>query len=490
MFPKLNRRGFLAAGFSAIVAQPFLGPRRSRAKTIEPTLYRARPRIVQTVDVLVAGGGPAGVAAALAARRQGAKVLLVEANGQLGGNGTSGLVSHWLGGRLDDCQRWAVGGVFKRMALESVERGFALLPTDPKDGSWSPHGWSHGGLTAGVPFDPYAMAAFLDEQVVSSGIDLSFHSRAIDVVRDENRLTQVIISDKEGLRTVAAAAVVDATGDADLAFYAGCPVRLGRDEDNGMAAATLMFHVIDVEQEELSDYIHRNRARRFRERVAELRQQGEWNFPYDIFISVQLMQPGTLMINTSRLVGIDGTRTESITDGLIRGRRETQELMRLLRKHFPGFSRARIKSVAPVLGIRETRRIRGEFELTVQALNQGLSFADTIGYSAYCWDLPDPERPSENPTHGERREVVPLPFRMMLPRGVDNLICPGRSVSVERPVLGPIRVMAPCMAMGEAAGTAAATVAAANSGFNRLDIDDLRNTLRQNGVIVDWPSSD
>ena len=143
-------------------------------------------------------------------------------------------------------------------------------------------------------------------------------------------------------------------------------------------------------------------------------------------------------------------------------------------------------AVAPLLGVRETRRLRAEYVLTVADLSGGKDYADTIGFSAYGWDLPDPKRPSDNPSHGRKRAVTPIPFRVLVPRPVENLICPGRAVSVERPVLGPIRVMAPCMAMGQAAGQAAAQVISRRIAFTSVDTKALRDALRQGGAGVDW----
>ncbi len=416
--------------------------------------------------------------------------MVLEALGQLGGMGTSGLVSHWLGGRLPDCERWAVGGIFRKMANEAVERGFALLPEEPEHGSVSPHGWTGGMLAAGVPFDPYAMAAYLDERVSNAGIEVSFFSRAIGVRKEDNRISHVLVASPDGLAAVASRAVVDATGNAEMAWRAGCPTDKGRPRDGLMAPATLMFHVFNVDQQALSDYIQQNDATRFREKVKTLRAAGEWPFPYDIVISVQLTQPGTMMINTSRLTDVDGTDTQSLSQGMIRGRRETMQLLSLLRKHFPGFQQARIKAVAPAMGIRETRRIRGAFRLTVSDLNRGRRFSDTIGFSAYGWDLPDPKNPSVNPGHGHHQEVVPIPYRTLLPQRVDNLICPGRVVSVEHAVLGPLRVQAPCMAMGEAAGQACGQIVQNNAAFHDIDIKKLRRQLIDQGAIVEWPVSD
>ena len=124
--------------------------------------------------------------------------------------------------------------------------------------------------------------------------------------------------------------------------------------------------------------------------------------------------------------------------------------------------------------------------LTVEDLHEGKEFEDTIGFSAYGWDLPDPNRPSDNPSHGRKREITPIPYRVMVPSPVENLICPGRAICVERPVLGPLRVMAPCMAMGEAAGQAAGMAVRGKIAFADVDVRALRTGLQENGAIVDW----
>ena len=258
-----------------------------------------------------------------------------------------------------------------------------------------------------------------------------------------------------------------------------------------MAPATLIFCVDRVDRDALANYIERHDAPRFRELIRELRQNGEWPFPYDIFISLQVLDDDVFAINTSRLCGVDGTDVASLTAGLMAGRSETDQLFALMRRHFPGFGRARIRWVAPSLGVRETRRIVGDFCLTVADLAAAREFDDTIAYSSYEWDLPDPREPSLQPMREQKAtkpRFTPVPYRTMLPLPITNLICPGRAISVERDVLGPLRVMAPCMAMGEAAGLAARQVAAGDIAFRDVDTAALRTRLRANGAIVDAPS--
>ena len=485
----LNRRSFLGMAAAGATGACVTGSTASGETAVGDSnrlpFSRELP-LGKPYQVVVCGGGPSGVAAALAARRAGLEVLLVEGQGQLGGMGTSGLVSHWLGGRSQDCREWVVGGLFREMAEEAVGSNFALLPTRAEN--YQPHGW-YAGLAHGIPFDPYAMAAYLDRKMAAAGVDVLLFTQAVDVRVEKGRITHVIVFNKSGLAAVPTTAVIDATGDADLAARSGCPLVEGREEDGLMTPATLQFHVHNVDQEILDEYINQNKTPRFREKIRQLRQAGEWTFPYEIFISVQLHEPGTMMINTSRLCDVDGTDGESVTQGMIRGRDETQELLALMQKHFPGFSQARLKSVAPLLGVRETRRIRGPFVLSVDDLVKGTDFDDTIGLSSYGWDLPDPKRPSHQPMSGKvrrKRPVTPIPYRIMVPGTIENLICPGRAVSVERHVLGPLRVTGPCFAMGQAAGQAAAQVADGRSPFDQINVATLREELRQNGAIIDW----
>jgi len=445
-------------------------------------------------DVVVCGGGPSGCAAALAARREGLKVLVIEGQGQLGGMATSGMVSHWLGGRNQKGE-WVVGGLFRSLAEGAAERGYALLPRLDPDQKYHPFGWLNWFIH-GVPLDPYGMARFLDERMESAGVDVLLFTQAVDVLADGDRITHVVAFNKSGLAAAPARAVVDATGDADMAARSGCEYVQGRGEDGLMTPATLEFHVSHVDRVKLTRFIEEERDPKLRRRIRELRGRGVWPFPYDIFICTQLTEPDTFYVNTIRLVGIDGTDGASVTEGMMRGREEVEKLVAILREHVPGFEHVQLKAVAPLLGVRETRRIVADSTMTVRDLSEGKEFLDTIGFSMYGWDLPDPKKPSVQPfasddARGGYRYTVkkglttPLPYGVMVPRPIRNLICPGRAVSVERQVRGTVRVMAPCMAMGEASGIAASQVVRADVDFFQVDVGQLRQRLRQVGAIVD-----
>lgn len=455
--------------------------------------FRQDIAVVGEYDVVVCGGGPSGCAAALAASREGLSVVLIEGMGQLGGMAVTGLVSQWLGGRTQEGE-WVVGGIFRSLSEEAVKEGYALLPSLNESEKFHPFGW-YNWFIHGVPLDPFAIDLFLDRKMSEAGVHVLLHTQVVNAIVSDNRIEHVIIYNRSGIQAIKAKAVIDATGNADLAFRTNCETIKGRREDGKMTPASLIFHVYNVDQQKLARFIEEENDPKLRKLIQALRMNGEWNFPYDIFIATRLVQEGEFYVNTTRLTGVDGTCGNSISAGMQRGRSEIHELLKIFRKHIPGFENARVKAVAPQLGIRETRRIVGDFVLSVEDLVLDREFEDCIGFSMYGWDLPDPEKPSIQPfandtLTGYKHKVkkglsTPLPYRIMLPRPVQNLICPGRGVSVEGQVLGPVRVMAPCMAMGEAAGVASEQVVRKGISYVDVDTDALREKLRKANAIVD-----
>jgi hypothetical protein len=458
-----------------------------------PISYNQKIPVGHAYDVVICGGGPSGCAAALAARREGLKTLLIEGMGQLGGMAVTGLVSQWLGGRTQE-GAWVVGGLFKSLSEDAVKKGYALLPTLKVGQKYHPFGWFNWFIH-GIPLNPFAIDLFLDEKMEQAGIDVLLHTQFLDVMVEDNKITHVIFYNRGGIQAIKTKAVIDTTGNAEVAVKSNCQTIKGRKEDGKMTPASLIFHVYNVDQEALTNYIEKEKDPKLRRLIDKLRKTGEWDFPYDIFIATRLVENGEFYINTNRLTGVDGTDGYSISEGMRRGRKEIHKLMQVFKKYIPGFENARIKAIAPQMGVRETRRIIGDFMLTVEDLAQDKEFNDCIGFSMYGWDLPDPDKPSIQPfaddeITGYKHKIkkglsTPLPFRIMIPRPVGNLICPGRAVSVEGQVLGPVRVMAPCMAMGEAAGMATEQVIKKGVSFSEIDIEELRIKLKEVGAIVD-----
>lgn len=449
---------------------------------------------VDSYDLVVCGGGPSGIPAALAAGRRGLKVLLVESTGQLGGVGTSAGVAGLLGGRTRDNRHPCVGGIFQEVTEELIRRGAGVDPHAIRNERFQPFGWFEGDLAVGFYFEPVPMVALLDEMMAEAKVDVLYFTSFTDVIVEGDKITHLILFNKSGLFSVKTSAVIDATGDADVAARAGCRIVKGRAEDGLMTPATLIFFVDGVDQNSLENYIHTHNSPRLQDIISRLKKENQWPFPFEIFISQQTPQRGSFMINTTRICDVDGTDGRSVSKGMQAGRAQVHRLFRLMKEHFPGFSESRIREVATSLGVRETRRIVGDYVYTVEDLLQGREFEDTIGFSGYNFDLPDPKNPSYQPMHGNERSipklVAPIPYGVMVPQPVTNIICPGRAISTERQVLGVLRVMAPCYAMGEAAGVAATFVVRDGISYAEVNFASLRRKLREAGAIVDWPPLD
>lgn len=452
----------------------------------ENILYQKEIPVSEVYDLVVCGGGFSGFAAAYAAAREGLKVILIERNTCLGGVGTQALVNHILGvrkygeGKLTAC----VAGIFAELEAELLKEG-AAVDSFKINFDNNPHGWL-AGLGAGMIFDNERMKILLERKLQEQGVEILYYTDIVDVAKEGNSLEGVIVHNKDGLQVIKGRYFVDATGDGDVCAYAGCEAMVG-DEEGGMAAASLEMHVENVDYECLAYYMAETNDRRFRNIINKLIEAGVWKFPYEIFISVMLTRKDVFMINTIRQVGINGIDAASMTKGMIEGRQESYELVKIMREYFPGFKNAQIKQIAPVIGIRETRRIKSEYILTVEDLIEGRTFDDSIGMSSYGWDLPDPKRPSHQPSSGIARksEYTQIPYRCLLPLGIDNLIMAGRCIGVEREALGVVRVMGPCLVMGECAGIASKLALQNNASYRDVNVKALKSRIHECGGLTE-----
>ena len=435
-------------------------------------------------DLIVCGAGMSGFGAALAAAEEGLRVLLIERGTCVGGVATQGLVNHILGGRNYHCGELisSIGGIYARLEKTLLEEG-AAVDVNTVDFSNPPHGW-FPVLAAGVIINGEKAKLVLERLLTDAGVEILYNTNVIDAVKNDGKISGLVIYNKGGLSFAKGRYFADATGDADICAFAGCPYLVG-DEEHGVAPVSLEMHVENVDYEELSEYMNKTRDVRFKNLIPPLRDKGIWNFPYEIFISVMLVEKDVFMINTNRMVGIDALDERSVTKGIIDSRRENYRLFDIMKKYFPGFKNSRIRSIAPALGIRESRRIVGEYVMTVDDLAENKRFDDAIAYSLYGWDLPDPKKPSLQPDAERSKSMyTPIPYRCLLPTGVGNLIVAGRCISVERPVLGPVRVMAPCIAMGEAAGYATRIALDGGLAYKSIDISLLREKILQKGGML------
>jgi hypothetical protein len=448
--------------------------------------------VIAEVDVLVCGGGPAGVGAAVAAARQGARTMLIEQAGCLGGVGTNALVGIWLGSYSRDGAFPVVGGLFNEIVERMVAEGGAARAAE--DGFGSRHIGFARWHSRTIPFEYEVCKRVLDQLVLEAGVGLRLFTSFIAPEVAGGRIRGAFVYSKNGLEYVRAGVVVDATGDADVAARAGCPTTVGREEDALTSPATLIFVVEDVDYRAFESYCLTTGDVRLREIVKEIKAKGEWVFPFEIIICCEMLRRGRYFINTLRQSGIDGLKAEDLTRGMVEGRAGARQLFELMRRYVPGFANARLVQTAPVIGIRDTRRIVGDYRVAKLDIIEGRHFPDTIALSGYQWDMADPVRPSHQRMEGTVTSLpyAEIPYRSLVPhaghagpsQGVDNLIVAGRCISAEWDALGPLRVMPACFAMGQAAGTAAAMAAREQSDVRSVDVEALRASLLAQGVIL------
>ncbi len=448
-------------------------------------------------DIVVVGGGPAGTGAAVASARRGARTLLIEASGILGGAATLAGVSAFFGGtkRYGD-NEWAVGGIYKEIVETLHARDQACLPG------------ADAGLLGNfdethVFFNVEALKLLLDEMVTQSGVDLLFFSSFLNVKKTGGKLDGVFFTNKGGLCYAGAKMFIDCSGDADMVASAGFPFVKGRTDTGLMTAATLMSFYEDIDVEAVEKHLRQAvdegqnliAAMRFGDLVEKLKAQGNWPWAEEKIIMLPTHDKKIFYNNTSRQVGVDGTDPRSLTDAMIYGRKHATEFLEnVIRPFFPGGADARLHSTFPAMGIRETRKITGEYVLTDDDCQAGIIFEDTIALSSHPFDLPDPQKPSTQPYMSEfnggksrnlDRGFCAIPYRCLIPENSENLLVAGRCLSAKDMALGSVRTMPACYAMGQAAGTAALLCIKDNCGVRGLDFSKLRGALLEQNAILE-----
>ena len=411
-------------------------------------------------DVAVLGGGPAGVAAAVEAARGGAKVILIEASGMLGGMATTALVGPFMTSYDRAGERPTVGGIFREIVTRLTECGGAIAPEDTDSPSihTSFIGKYHRHVT---PFDPFLIQIVLDEMCAEAGVQVLLYTRFADCIAEGGEIKAVILAALEGLRSVSADIYIDCTGNADVAYAAGVPTWKGEEESGVPQPGTLMFEVNNV-----SD-------------------SGFVAHPKPPVKAYRMPSLGRYKVNHLRVFGVDATDSASMTKGHTEARRQVLEAFRVLHDETPGFENAILTQVAPVLGVRESRHIDGVYKLTVADVSGGTKFEDRIAAYAFGMDV-HPRNPEMKGNFKiEIANVYYIPYRCMLPKGCDNLLVAGKTVSSESQAAGGLRVMPCAMAIGQAAGAAAVIAKKCGVAVGEVSIPELRSLLTEHGAILD-----
>lgn len=430
--------------------------------------YEKNLPVAGRYGVLVAGGGPAGVCAAVAAARQGAKVALIERYGVLGGMLTSGHVGPIL------------GGVSRGTLRDELMERLGVANNDML------------GVT-GVAHDPERAKRALAEFVNHERIDVYLQTPAADAVMAGSAVNGLVLAGKEGPFALMGDVTVDATGDGDIACFAGAPIEKGRASDGLVQPVTLEFTVDGVDEARgivcIGDM---DDVKLGDERFLDFcRRCGDEGLLPPNIVAVRLHRttvPGERRVNTTQVGGVDATKALSLFPAELLLRRQIDLLVDFFRRYLPGYENCRAISSATTLGVRETRRVLGGHVLTAEEMADGARFCDAAVHGAeFIVDIHNPVGPGQAEKTIQYVKPYDIPYRCLVPQRVENLLVAGRAISGTHRAHASYRVMSICMAMGQAAGIAAALCRRAGVSPRNLDPGDLRRALAEAGVDLDSP---
>lgn len=403
-------------------------------------------------DVIVAGGGPAGVLAAIAAARMGAHTLLVEAGSAVGGMATLGMVSKFA--PFSD----QVNVLVRSISKEVVERYKKMVGIPEESWRW---------ITVYVE----DLKLLLDTMLKEAGVEVLLHTVVSDVEVENGKITALICANKRGVHAMRAKQFIDCTGDADVAFHAGVPCDYG-DEDDYVQEASLCFAVSNVHTEHLSRPLQTGRENNiWDEAIASGKYPGVVDHCVPGYVGKD-----TIIFNAGGIENVNATSPEEVSEAMAYGRFVAHQYLQVMKDYQPdAFRDATMVETAPLLGVRESRRIIGKYVLTAEDYFARRSFDDEIGRDCYWLDCHLPAG-KENPCEidGQFYRYQPgeshgIPFSCLVPNEISNLLVAGRCVSMDRMVSAAMRVMPNCFAEGEAAGIGA--VIAIQKGIAVQDID-------------------
>ena len=444
-------------------------------------------------NVIVVGGGPAGACAAISAARQGVKTLLVEQNGFCGGMATAGLVGPFMTCYDAAGEKMIIKGLFEEIVDRLVERDFAIHPEKVMGGtaftSWIKIGHDHV-----TPFEAEGLKLVLDEMLAEAGVDILYHTTFLEPVLAGKKIVGIRIASKSGIEEIKGEVVIDCTGDGDVAARCGVPFEMGNEELGLIQPATMFYHISNVDSEALEADIQANINNFYRKdgvnyrslhwHVTEARENGDWTLDRVSIGLFRMPKKDEWCVNTSRIMGVDSTNNRSLTKAEIVGRQQVDEITRFFRKYVPGCQYARIKAIASHIGIRESRHIKGEYRLTADDLLNAIVPDDSVFVAANSVDVHGRFGPKSNEYVPISGKYYGVPYRSLVPVEIDGLLVAGRCLSADSTAAGAVRVMPPCMAMGQAAGTAAALSVQNHCTVRKLDVKELISVLKENKVFL------
>jgi hypothetical protein len=422
-------------------------------------IYSKTVPLLWTTDILVVGAGSAGVTAAISAAKCGKKVTLVERYGYLGGTSTGVLDTFYGFYTPGKRQRKVVGGV----PDDVLDRLF-----DAKAAIKRPNTFGAG---TGITYDPETLKMVWEDLATETGVKLLYHSFCTDVIMEDNEIKGVIIDGKRGLMKIMAEVVIDTTGDADVAMRSGVSFEKAGDISPAQTLTTT-FRLANVDIPTATQYKRKDLVLAMR----EANQSGDYHLPREEGSIHITPLKGVMLAIMTRLDGYDPCDPVSLTEAEIEGRRQVRQYVRFLQDKIPGYESAQLINLSTQIGIRETRRIYGEYRLNKEDVVQVRKFNDTIGQCG----APIEDHHSGKNTHWEFLEegrAYDIPFRSLVPQQVEGLLVAGRCFSATHEAHASCRSMAQCMAMGQAAGVAASVSLDRKTPVRDVPVDQLQGKL-------------
>jgi hypothetical protein len=445
-----------------------------------------------TYDVVIIGGGPAGTVAAIASARSGARTLLVEQNGYLGGMLTMAGTGPQMTFHAGSTQ--VVQGIAEEIVARMVREGFS--PGHMED--------FVGYASSVTPFDAEGMKLILETMVKEAGADLLYHTVYTGCEWEGRKIRKVRLYAKQGFFDVSASVFIDASADADLATHAGIGSVYGREEDHLAQPMTMNVKVSNVDRDKMIEYIKRNSSDMLGtipfERlqmiprsgmqgayslISKAKEKGEFPIDRDMVLCFETNNPGEYILNMSRIIKKSALDSFDLTEAEIEGRKQAHAIVAFMRKYIPGFENAVIVTTGPHIGIRESRKINGAYRLTASDLLQNKMFADAIAMGGYPIDIHSPDGGTMEHHYLKKDSWYSIPYRCLYTNELDNLLVAGRCISATHEACAAVRVTPILMAISEGAGTAAAIAAKQGIGVAAIDVVQLQNLLKDHGAFLE-----
>ena len=428
---------------------------------------------MQKYDLIVVGGGFGGVGAAVAAAREGLKVLLIEKSNALGGAANLGLVTPFMyyrtiTGEDADGNRtyyYLCRGIFEEIVNELKKGGRS------------------DNLNLDTNFDSEYLKLILNRFVLESGVELLYDVTVVSAEREGNRINSVTVHSKGQDVTFEADYFIDATGDANLVAMTGFPFRLGREPDRLCQPMTLCFRLAGVDTEEFW------RIHKFDGVVnalyKKLQAEGKIKNPRENVLAFRQDIEGVVHFNTTRVVRLNPTDIFDVTKAEIEAREQMYEMLDFLKTNFECFKNAHVVTSATEIGIRESRMIEGEYTVTGKELMDCVPFEDSIATGNYDIDIHNPEGTGTSHYYFPRGKYYRIPYGVLVPKNSENLLVAGRCVSADHEAQASIRIMPIVCCLGQAAGTAIAVAQKQQKGVKDIDVKELQANLLRNGAVID-----